>query len=109
MMNPAPQHVRMHRTQSARRPIEATHRWAVRRSRCWPSFRHRIGTPVTFAHDRQRRVAALDGEVLDGRTARFGHPQAVEAEELGNGSVHRVVPFGGEQNVPSSVRSIPCP
>ena len=36
---------------------------------------------VALAEDREGPVSALDGEVLDVRSARFGHPQAVETEQ----------------------------
>ncbi|HEX2370501.1 MAG TPA: hypothetical protein VHM94_14845, partial [Acidimicrobiia bacterium] len=52
---------------------------------------------IALAHDREGPVPALDGEVLDVRTACFGHPQPVEAEQHSQCGVHRVVPFGGEQ------------
>ena len=52
---------------------------------------------VSLAHDRQGPVPAQDGEILDVGAARFGDPQPVEAEQHGQGGVHRVVPFGSEQ------------
>ena len=52
---------------------------------------------VALSDDREGPVSTLDGEVLDVRTARFGHPQAVEAEQHSQCGVHRVVPLSGEQ------------
>ena len=43
------------------------------------------------------RCPRSDGEVLDVRAARFGHPQAVEAKQHSQCGVHRVVPLSGEQ------------
>jgi hypothetical protein len=44
---------------------------------------------LPLAHDLQRPVPALDGEVLDVRAARFGHPHAVETEQDSQRSDHR--------------------
>ncbi len=52
---------------------------------------------VALSDDREGPVSALDGEVLDVRAARFGHPQAVEAKQHSQCGVHRVVPLSGEQ------------
>ena len=120
MMNPARSMCGCTTPSPARLPIDRTHRWAVRRSSRWPSRRHRIGPSwrsptarstvravrgtsgitaglLPFADDREGPVSALDGEVLDVRAARFGHPQAVEAKQHSQCGVHRVVPLSGEQ------------
>ena len=55
------------------------------------------GRLVALADDPQRPVTTLDGEVFDVGGAGFAHPQSVEAEQHGQGSVGGVHLLGREQ------------
>lgn len=114
----------------ARLAIERTQRWAVRRSRRLPSWRSRMGPDVrspmarsivravlgtrgdhsglvALADDAQGAMPPLEAEVLDVGRARLAPPQAVEAQEHGQGGVGVVDPFGREQEPPEPARSRP--
>jgi hypothetical protein len=55
---------------------------------------------VALADDAQGAVSPLEAEVLDVRRARLAHPQAVEAQQDGQGGVGVVNPLGREQELP---------
>ncbi len=55
------------------------------------------GGLVALAQDRQRAMPALEGEVLDVRSARFGDSEPVQAEQHRQCGMVPIEPFGGEQ------------
>ena len=72
-----------------------------------PGHQRDDGRLVALADDAQGAVAPLEAEVLDVGRARLADPQAVQAQEHGQGGVGVVDPLGREQNAPSSARSRP--
>jgi hypothetical protein len=62
-----------------------------------PRYEGDIRRLLPLAHDLQRPVPALDGEVLDVRAARFGHPHAVETEQDSQRSDHRCARTGSSR------------
>ena len=55
------------------------------------------GRLVALAQDRQRAMPALEGQVLDVRSARFGDLEPVQAQQHRQRGMVAIEPFGGEQ------------
>jgi hypothetical protein len=62
-----------------------------------PGHERHGGGLVALAHDPERAVAALDGEVLDVGGTGLADPQPVQPEQHGQRGVSPVVLLGGEQ------------
>ena len=65
-----------------------------------PRHQRDHGGLVALADDAQDAVAPLEAKVLDVGQARLTHPQAVEAQEHGQGGVGLVDSLGREQEPP---------
>ena len=67
------------------------------------------GRLASLAEDPQRAVPAIEAEIADVGVACLAHPQPVQPEQDRERGALVSEVFGGEQDRPSSVRSIPCP